>query len=255
MTVKLTIEGLEVRYGTIPALRNLSFDVEEGSLTALLGANGAGKSTTMNAISGLLRPQRGKVLLDGRDITGKAAFRVARQGLALVPEGRLVVAPLTVIENLRLSAFARGRTRQAQLDEVWEMFPRLAERKTQTAGLLSGGEQQMLAIARAWMTKPSMVLLDEPSMGLSPALVDIVFEAITRIHQTGVTVLLVEQNAARALPVADHVFLIDRGDIVFSGAPLELDQNPDLLARHLGLDTAITEDEMEQVIIPATKEA
>jgi branched-chain amino acid transport system ATP-binding protein len=248
MAAILTISDLEVRYGTIPALSGLSLSIEEGSLTALLGANGAGKSTTLNTVAGLLRPTSGRVTFQGHDITGRPAYRVARAGLALVPEGRLVVAPLTVLENLLLSSFARGRKRTAALDEVWDLFPRLAERKNQPAGLMSGGEQQMLAIARAWMTKPRMVLLDEPSMGLSPALVDVVFEAITQIHAAGVTVLLVEQNASIALPLADQAFLIHRGDIIASGTPEELDRNPDLVARHLGLDPSIAVPELERAI-------
>ncbi len=241
----LTVDRLEVRYGTIPALSGLSLAVEQGSLTALLGANGAGKSTTLNTVAGLLRPAGGRVTFAGEDVTGKDAHRLARRGLALVPEGRMVVAPLTVLENLNLSSFARGRKRTAVLDEVWDLFPRLAERRRQPAGLMSGGEQQMLAIARAWMTKPTMLLLDEPSMGLSPALVDIVFDAITRIHATGVTVLLVEQNASRALPICDQAYLIHRGDIIASGTPAELDADPDLVARHLGLDPEIAGPEID----------
>lgn len=240
----LTVEDLHVRYGTIPALSGLSLQVRRGSLTTLLGANGAGKSTALNTVAGLLKPHQGTVTFDGHNITGVPAHRTARRGLALVPEGRMVVAPLTVMENLQLSSFARGRRRQASLEEVWELFPRLAERKKQPAGLMSGGEQQMLAIARAWMTKPSTVLLDEPSMGLSPALVDIVFEAISTIHAAGATVLLVEQNASRALPLCDHAYLIHRGDIVASGTPAELEADPDLIARHLGLDPEVAEEEL-----------
>jgi branched-chain amino acid transport system ATP-binding protein len=235
----LTVEGIEVRYGTIPGVAGLSLTVAEGSLVALLGANGAGKSTTLNTIAGLLSPTHGKVHFAGRDITGTSAHRVARMGLALVPEGRHVVAPLTVRENLELSAFARGRHRQATLDEVWDLFPRLAERQSQTAGLMSGGEQQMLAIGRAWMNRPSLVLLDEPSMGLSPALVDIVFGAIRQIHASGVSVLLVEQNASLALPLCSYAFIIDRGSVASGGTPAELEADPDLIARHLGLDPAI----------------
>jgi branched-chain amino acid transport system ATP-binding protein len=250
MTAILTITDLHVRYGTIPAISGLNLEVERGSLTALLGANGAGKSTTLNAVAGLLKPVQGRVEFDGRDITGSPAHRTVRRGLALVPEGRMVVAPLTVEENLRLSAFARGRNRDAALDQVWELFPRLAERKAQRAGLMSGGEQQMLAIARAWMTAPSMVLLDEPSMGLSPALVDIVFEAIGAIHAAGATVLLVEQNAAKALPLCDRAYLIHRGDIIASGSPAELDADPDLVARHLGLDPEIATPIIDRALTP-----
>jgi branched-chain amino acid transport system ATP-binding protein len=253
MSSILTLENLDVRYGTIPALTGLSLEVERGSLTALLGANGAGKSTTLNSVAGLLKPTHGRVVFDDRDITGQAPHRTARRGLALVPEGRLVVAPLNVLENLELSSFARGRKRTADLDEVWELFPRLAERKKQTAGLLSGGEQQMLAIARAWMTKPTMLLLDEPSMGLSPALVDIVFEAIDTIHAAGATILLVEQNASKALPISDHAYLIHRGEILSSGTPAELDKDPDLVARHLGLDPEIAVPEIDRAAVAASE--
>lgn len=249
----LSVEDLDVRYGTIPALTGLSLEVERGSLTSLLGANGAGKSTTLNTVAGLLKPTNGRVSFDGKDITGQPAHRTVRHGLALVPEGRMVVSPLNVLENLELSSFAGGRRRTADLDEVWELFPRLAERKKQTAGLLSGGEQQMLAIARAWMTKPTMVLLDEPSMGLSPALVDIVFEAIETIHDAGATVLLVEQNASKALPISDHAYLIHRGQILSSGTPAELDEDPDLVARHLGLDPEIAVLEIDAAVAEAAE--
>lgn len=252
MSKILSVEDLEVRYGTIPALSGLSLSVEQGSLTTLLGANGAGKSTTLNTVAGLLKPTSGRVSFEGTDITGQPAHRNTRRGLALVPEGRMVVSPLTVLENLQLSSFGR-RKRKADIEEVWELFPRLAERKQQPAGLMSGGEQQMLAIARAWMTKPTMVLLDEPSMGLSPALVDIVFEAIVSIHTAGATVLLVEQNAAKALPLCDHVYLIHRGEILLSGTPEELDKDPELVARHLGLDPDIAGPEIDRAVTGSTE--
>lgn len=242
----LSVEDLSVKYGSVPAISGLSLQVEEKSLVALLGANGAGKSTTLNTLAGILRPHSGKVIFDGKDLTGQPAYRVVRRGLALVPEGRMVVAPLTVAENLALSSYARGRSRTAAIDEVWDLFPRLSERRTQLAGLLSGGEQQMLAIGRALMTKPSMLLLDEPSMGLSPALVDVVVSAIRQIHASGVTVLLVEQNAAIALPLADYAYLIHRGDIVAAGTPEELDEDPDTIARHLGLDPKVAVPEIEE---------
>jgi branched-chain amino acid transport system ATP-binding protein len=245
----LSVENLSVRYGTIPAVTELSLTVEEGSLTTLLGANGAGKSTTLNTVAGLLRPVGGRVTFAGEDITRTAAFRVSRRGLALVPEGRMVVAPLTVQENLELSSFARGRRRTAVMQDVWDLFPRLHERRNQVAGLMSGGEQQMLAIARALMTKPAMLLLDEPSMGLSPALVDVVFEAIKQIHASGVSVLLVEQNAAIALPIADFAYLIHRGDIIAAGSPEELEKDPDTVARHLGLDPAVVAPEFERSLV------
>jgi branched-chain amino acid transport system ATP-binding protein len=251
MSSILNVENLTVRYGTIPAITDLSLTVEEGSLTALLGANGAGKSTALNTAAGLLRPTSGKVMFAGQDITGEDAFRVARRGLALVPEGRLVVAPLTVSENLELSAFARGRARTASLQDIWDLFPRLSERRNQPAGQMSGGEQQMLAIGRALMTKPTMLLLDEPSMGLSPALVDVVFEAIKHVHASGVTVLLVEQNASIALPISDFAYLIHRGDIIASGTPADLEKDPDTVARHLGLDAAVAVPELERLAVGA----
>ncbi|GAA4289193.1 ABC transporter ATP-binding protein [Actinomadura sp. NPDC048955] len=232
----LTVESLEVTYGSIRAVAGLDIAIGKGGVTALLGANGAGKSSTMSAIGGLLRPSGGRVLFDGADITGMPAHRVARRGLALVPEGRMVVGCLTVQENLDLSAYARGRRRTALVDEVYDLFPRLAERRAQTAALMSGGEQQMLAIGRALMTAPSVLLLDEPSMGLSPAMVDTVFSAITAIRASGMTMLLVEQNAALAFPLADHACLVQRGAIVAEGTPEELERDPATIARHLGID-------------------
>ncbi|MGI5417794.1 ABC transporter ATP-binding protein [Actinomadura luteofluorescens] len=232
----LTVESLEVTYGSIRAVAGLDIAIGKGGVTALLGANGAGKSSTMSAIGGLLRPSGGRVLFDGADITGMPAHRVARRGLALVPEGRMVVGCLTVQENLDLSAYARGRRRTALVDEVYDLFPRLAERRAQTAALMSGGEQQMLAIGRALMTAPSVLLLDEPSMGLSPAMVDTVFSAITAIRASGMTMLLVEQNAALAFPLADHACLVQRGAIVAEGTPGELERDPATIARHLGID-------------------
>ena len=250
----LNVEKLSVQYGNIPALSELSLAVREGSLVALLGANGAGKSTTLNTIAGLLEPTGGTITFAGQDIVGTPAFRVARLGLGLVPEGRMVVSPLSVQDNLELSAYARGRTRTAAMEQVWELFPRLAERRGQRAGLLSGGEQQMLAIGRAIMTKPQVLLLDEPSMGLSPALTDVVMGAIQQIHASGVTVLLVEQNTALALPIADYAYLIDRGRIVAEGTPQALEEDPGMIARYLGLDTEITESEIDELNDGATNE-
>lgn len=248
MGMLLEINDLSVKYGTIPALNSLSLSVKEGSLVALLGANGAGKSTTLNTVAGLLTPTQGSITFEGKDLVGVPAFKVARQGLVLVPEGRMVVSPLSVRDNLELSAYARGRTRTAHLQQVWDLFPRLAERQNQRAGLLSGGEQQMLAIGRALMTQPSVLLLDEPSMGLSPALTDTVIGAIKQIHSSGVTILLVEQNTALALPLADYAYLIDRGSIVAEGTSADLEQDPGMIARYLGLDSSITESEIEDLI-------
>jgi branched-chain amino acid transport system ATP-binding protein len=248
----LTVEALEVTYGSIRAVARLDITLGKGRVVALLGANGAGKSSTMRAIGGLLRPSGGRVVFDGDDITGMPAYRVARRGLALVPEGRMVVGCLTVQENLDLSAYARGRRRTALSDEVYDLFPRLAERRHLTAGLLSGGEQQMLAIGRALMTAPSLLLLDEPSMGLSPALVDTVFGAIASIRSAGMTMLLVEQNAALAFPMADHACLVQRGTIVAEGTPEELEKDPATIARHLGIDEEPEDDAARE---PASKGA
>ncbi|MGX6447739.1 ABC transporter ATP-binding protein [Patulibacter sp. S7RM1-6] len=231
----LELHDLHVRYGTVPAVRGVDLRVEPGALVAMLGANGAGKSSTLNAATGVLRPAAGRVVFDGVDVTGWPVHRVARRGLALVPEGRMVVGSLTVLENLRLSAYARGR-RRADLEGVLELFPRLAERRHQLAASMSGGEQQMLAIARAVMTAPKLLVLDEPSMGLSPAMVDVVFSAISAIHASGIGVLLVEQNAAVALPLADRALVLDRGSVASAGTPEELEADPATLARHLGLD-------------------
>ena len=241
-TALLTVDRLDVAYDSIRAVTGLEIEVGKGQLVALLGANGAGKSTTLRAIAGLEKPAGGRILFNGTDIAGLPAHRIVRRGLALVPEGRMVVGSLTVKENLELSAYARGK-RTASIDEVYDLFPRLAERRRQPAALMSGGEQQMLAIGRALMTAPSLLLLDEPSMGLSPALVDTVFQAITAIRQTGMTMLLVEQNAALALPLADHAYLIHRGEIVAQGTAAELEKDPATIARHLGIDENISGNE------------
>ena len=229
----LTVSRLCASYGAIEAVRGISLDVKPGSLCVLLGANGAGKSTTLRAIAGLHRPIRGSVTLGRQDISRLPLHRVVREGLALVPEGRMVVAPLTVEENLALSAFAGRETDRHAVERVYDLFPRLKERRTQKAGLMSGGEQQMLAIGRALMTKPQMLVLDEPSMGLAPAIVDLVFGAIVALHREGQSILLVEQNAAIALQVCDYGYVMKRGQIVVEGTPDQLRSNPEVLDAYL----------------------
>lgn len=213
----LSVSGLCASYGAIRAVTDLTFEVGSGRMVAILGANGAGKSTTLRSIAGLHRPVGGSVKLDGQEISTLATHRVVRRGLALVPEGRLIVAPLTVEENLRLSSYAGRGVERDLLARVYDLFPRLKERRGQTAGLMSGGEQQMLAIGRALVTEPRMLLLDEPSMGLAPSIIDIVFQAIVTLHRQGQSILLVEQNAEIALSVCDYAYLMKRGAIVGEG--------------------------------------
>ncbi|MEO8856946.1 MAG: ABC transporter ATP-binding protein [Burkholderiaceae bacterium] len=229
----LSVSGLGADYGAIRAVTDLSFEVGAGSMVAILGANGAGKSTTLRSIAGLHRPVRGSIRLDGDEISTLPVHRVVRKGLALVPEGRMIVAPLTVEENLRLSAYAGRGTEHETLARVYELFPRLKERRTQVAGLMSGGEQQMLAIGRALMTGPQMLVLDEPSMGLAPAIVDLVFEAIVTLHSQGQAILLVEQNAEIALSVCDYAYLMKRGSIVAQGTVDELRADAGVLEAYL----------------------
>ena len=213
----LNVSGLCASYGAIRAVSGLGFEVGAAKMVAILGANGAGKSTTLRSIAGLHRPVQGSIQLDGEEISTLPLHRVVRRGLALVPEGRMVVAPLTVEENLALSAYAGRGVQSELLARVYELFPRLKERRRQTAGLMSGGEQQMLAIGRALMTEPRVLLLDEPSMGLAPAIVDLVFQAIVTLHRQGQSILLVEQNAEIALAVCDYAYLMKRGTIVAHG--------------------------------------
>ena len=231
----LVVEGLETAYGGIAALRGISFVVEAGSVVALVGANGAGKSTTLNTISGLLAPRAGSVRFSGREIGGWRADRVASLGLVQVPEGRQVLAPLTVEENLLLGAYARrDREVGADLAGIYERFPRLAERRQQFAGSLSGGEQQMLAIGRALMARPRLLMLDEPSLGLAPLIVAEVFRLIESLKAQGATILLVEQNARKALAVADTAYVLEGGRITRSGPAAALRDDPGIVAAYLG---------------------
>lgn len=231
----LEVRHLSTAYGAIKALRGVSFSLDAGQVVTLIGANGAGKSTTLNTLSGLLRPTGGQVMFKGQDITGQRPDRIAASGLVQVPEGRRVIANMNVLENLTVGAHLRrdGRAKQ-ELDRIFALFPRLKERTHQKAGLLSGGEQQMLALGRALMMQPDLLMLDEPSMGLAPLLVQEVFRIIAEIKATGIPILLVEQNARQALALADYAYVLERGEIVQSGPAADLRRNPAILSAYLG---------------------
>ncbi|MEX0139758.1 ABC transporter ATP-binding protein [Massilia sp. LMS1-1-1.1] len=236
----LTIQNLHAAYGKVEVLHGISLDVPKGKLVTLIGSNGAGKTTTMRAISGMLKPKSGTVTLGGKDVTGLDSHKIARAGLAHSPEGRRVFASMSVTDNLLLGAFPRfTRARpkgdiKGDLDKALELFPRLKERRDQLAGTLSGGEQQMLAMARAVMLNPEVILLDEPSMGLAPILVEEVFRIITRLKAEGVTMLLVEQFAAAALNVADYGYVLENGSISVHGPAESLKTDPKVIAAYLG---------------------
>jgi len=233
----LQVEDLNVYYGAIHALQGISFHVDEGEIVTLIGANGAGKSTTLRTISGLLRPRSGSVRFKGSDITTTAAEQIVRLGISQVPEGRKIFAPLTVRENLMMGAFTRNDAAEieASLQGVFRSFPRLKERIGQLGGTLSGGEQQMLATARGLMSKPALLLLDEPSMGLSPILVEEIFRIITEINRQGTSILLVEQNAQMALSVAHRAYVLETGRIVLEGSAREIAENPQVKSAYLGI--------------------
>ncbi|MFS0783136.1 ABC transporter ATP-binding protein [Bacillus sp. 1P06AnD] len=232
----LKINDVNVYYGNIQALKGVTLEVNEGEIVTLIGANGAGKSTLLKTISGLLKPKRGEILYDGKTIAGKAAQYIVKQGISHVPEGRRVFANMSVEENLQLGAYLRKDKTALREDEqkVYELFPRLLERKKQLSGTLSGGEQQMLAMGRALMAKPKLLLLDEPSMGLAPLLVKQIFTIIEEINQSGTTVLLVEQNANLALSIADRAYVVETGRIVLSGNAGELTASEDIKKAYLG---------------------
>lgn len=232
----LEIEKLEVYYGAINAIKGISFSVEQGEIIALIGANGAGKTTTLHTITGLVPAKHGSVKLNGTDITKVPAHKIVSMGMAHVPEGRRVFAQLTVYENLMLGAYTRKDKAEIAetLERVYERFPRLKERRKQTAGTLSGGEQQMLAMGRALMSKPSIILMDEPSMGLSPLYVSEIFDIITEINKSGTTVLLVEQNAKKALSIANRAYVLETGTIALSGDAKELMDNEQVKKAYLG---------------------
>ena len=238
----LEVRDLEVAYGHVQAVRGISLSVRKGQIVTLIGPNGAGKSSTLNAIAGLLRPKRGAVLLEGRDLAGLPAHRTARDGIVLVPEGRAILQRMTVEENLRLAAEmlpARGERVQDKVEEQLRNFPSLERRRSVPAGQMSGGEQQMLAVARALLQKPRILLLDEPSMGLAPILVAQIFALLEQINGAGTTLLLVEQNARKALAVSDHAYVLERGAIAVSGPAADLARDPRVQAAYLGGDVAV----------------
>ncbi len=231
----LEVRDLHVYYGEIHALKGVSFQVTEGEIVTLLGNNGAGKTTTLKTLSGLLAPRRGEVLLDGGSLVGTPPHGVVQKGITHVPEGRRIFNRLSVQENLEMGAYTRtDRDIAPDMDGVFAIFPRLKERRTQVAGTLSGGEQQMLAIGRALMAKPRLLLLDEPSMGLAPVLVEQIFETVLTINRHGVTVLLVEQNAAMALSIARRGYVLETGRIAIEGSAAELAGNPEVRRAYLG---------------------
>ena len=231
----LKVEDLHVYYGSIHAIKGISFEVEEGEIVTLIGANGAGKSTTLNTVSGLLKPRSGSIEFVGKNIIISPAHRVVSLGMALCPEGRRVFLQMTVQENLEMGGFTRDASEIAgSIEDVYQRFPRLKERYKQTAGTLSGGEQQMLAMGRAMMSKPKLLMLDEPSMGLAPILVEQIFDIIKELHQAGTTILLVEQNAQVALSIADRAYVLETGTISMSGDAKELLSDPRVQKAYLG---------------------
>lgn len=232
----LTVEDINVYYGAIHAIKGISLDVPDGEIVALIGSNGAGKSTTLRTISGLMKPKTGKIMYEGQDIAGMAAHKIVGMGLCQVPEGRHVFANMTVLENLELGAYLRSDKDgiAADMKDIFEKFPRLLERKNQLSGTLSGGEQQMLAMGRALMSRPKLLLLDEPSMGLAPLLVKEIFNIIKEINAGGTTVLLVEQNANMALSIADKAYVLETGRITLSGTAKELASSEAVRKAYLG---------------------
>lgn len=234
----LEVENIHTYYGNIHALKGVSLRVEKGEIVTLIGANGAGKTTTLRTISGLLKPKTGAVRLEGEDLAAYSAHELVYKGVAMVPEGRGIFSKLTVAENLDMGAFSRNDSDKIREDmtHVFELFPRLAERRRQVAGTLSGGEQQMLATARALMARPRLLLMDEPSMGLAPILVESIFNTIEQINQEGTTILLVEQNAAMALQVADRGYVLQTGEIVLSDKCARLIENSEVQKAYLGIE-------------------
>lgn len=235
-TPLLEVRDLYVNYGAIAALHGISLSVNEGQVVSLIGANGAGKSTTLNTISGLLKPRRGTIIFDGVNITAWRADRITKLGLVQVPEGRQIIATMSVMENLALGAYLRRDQRaiKQDMEHVFDSFPRLQERRHQKAGSLSGGEQQMLAVGRAIMMKPRLLMLDEPSMGLAPLLVNEIFRILSTIKTLGIPILLVEQNARKALQLADYVFVLERGTVAIRGEAASLQQDEKIISAYLG---------------------
>lgn len=230
----LKVDDIHVYYGNIHAVKGISFHVDEGEIVSLIGANGAGKSTILKTISGILRAKSGNISFLGQDISKTEAHKIVRQGLAHVPEGRRIFLKMTVMENLEMGAFTRKEVSKADIEMVFERFPRLKERQSQIAGTLSGGEQQMLAMGRALMSHPKLLMLDEPSMGLAPLLVEQIFDIIKTLHNAGTTILLVEQNAGMALEIADRAYVLETGRIILSGTGAELSQSEEIKKAYLG---------------------
>lgn len=232
----LELKNVVASYGNIKALKGISLSVEEGKIVTLIGANGAGKSTTMKTIMGVMKPNEGDILFEGQSIRGKKPYQIVSAGVVLVPEGRQILQSMTVQENLEMGAYQRKDKAgiEEDMERVFAQFPRLKERLTQYGGTLSGGEQQMLAIGRAMMARPKVMLLDEPSMGLAPLVVQQIFDVVKAINQGGTTVLLVEQNARKALQVADYAYVMETGKIVLEGPAQEVASNPSVMAAYLG---------------------
>ena len=232
--VILSVKDLQVNYGGIEAVKGISFDVPDGDIVTLIGANGAGKSTTLKAIAGLVKPRSGSIEFEGANITGKDSSDIVARGVTLVPEGRRVFANMTVLENIKIGAYLRKDSLSDDIAWVYDLFPRLKEREWQLAGTLSGGEQQMLAVARALMSRPKVLMMDEPSLGLAPLVVKGIFDIIREINKQGVTVLLIEQNANMALKTADYAYVLETGRIGLSGTGAELLTNEDVKKAYLG---------------------
>ena len=230
----LKIDDIHVYYGAIHAIKGVSFEVNEGEIVALIGANGAGKSTILKTVSGLMHPRSGAITFMDQNITHMDAYKLVRHGLAHVPEGRRIFLQMTVQENLDMGAFTQKSASKEDLDAVFDLFPRLKERRHQVAGTLSGGEQQMLAMSRALMSHPKLMMLDEPSMGLAPILVDQIFSIIKNLHAAGTTILLVEQNASKALEIADRAYVLETGKVTLSGTGAELSQSDQVRKAYLG---------------------
>lgn len=234
MSEILSVKDLQVNYGGIEAVKGISFSVEEGKIATLIGANGAGKSTTLKAIAGLVKPASGSIVFNGEELIGIDTTHIVSKGITLVPEGRRVFADLTVLENIKIGAYLRKDDLSADIEWVYELFPRLKERSWQLAGTLSGGEQQMLAVARALMSRPKVIMMDEPSLGLAPLVVKGIFDIIRKINEQGVTVLLIEQNANMALKTADYAYVLETGRISLSGTGAELLANEQVKKAYLG---------------------
>ena len=234
----LKVENIVTRYGAIEALKGMSLDAQHGEVTCLLGPNGAGKTTTMFTIAGILSPHSGSITLDGNDLTHQSAPAIVRKGISLVPENRLVFPEMSVADNLAAGAYCRSRSERTAINqdlaEVFDRFPQLKERREQLGGTLSGGEQQMLAIGRALMARPKILMMDEPSLGLAPLIVDEIFKIIQQLNQEGVTILLVEQNARMALKVAHKLYLLEQGAVTFEGSPTEMQQDELIQRAYLG---------------------